>query len=142
MSDLLAPPRPQADRRAVVIGQAVGAAVAALIAIVLTAGITTDPGTVDRISVTNPHPYQLAITVRGADERSTMTVGTVGRERRAVFEEVVDQRDRWIFRFSYGGAAAGEVAVTREDLRRGDWTIETPPDAEARLRAAGLAPSA
>ena len=142
MSDLLAPPRPRADRRAVVAGQAGAAALAALIAAVLTAAVTADPGTVDRITVVNPHPYQLAIDVAGEGDRSTMAVGTVERERRAVFEEVIDQGDRWVFRFSYGGAAAGEVAVTRDDLRRSGWTIETPPDAEARLHGAGLAPSA
>ena len=109
---------------------------------VLTAGVTAVPGTVDRITVVNPHPYQLAIDVAGQGERATMAVGTVARERRAVFEEVVDQGDRWVFRFSYGGADAGEVVVSRDDLRRSGWTIQTPAGSEARLRAAGLAPSA
>ena len=142
MSDLLAPPRPRTDRRAIAAGQAVAAAIAPLIAVVMTAAITADPGTVDRITVANAHPYQLAIDVSAAGERATLAVGTVERERRAVFEEIVDQGERWVFRFSYGGASAGELTITRDELRRANWTIGTPPDAEARLRAAGLAPSA
>lgn len=142
MSDLLAPPRPRSDRRALVAGQSVAAALAALVAVLLTSGLTADPATVDRVTVVNPYPYQLAIDVAGAGERSTMAVGTVERERRAVFERVVDQGDVWVFRFSYAGAVAGEVTVERDELRRANWTIETPAGTEARLRGAGLAPSA
>ncbi len=52
--------------------------------------------------------------------------------------QILDPGPRWVFRFSYGGFVTGELALTRDELRRAGWTLTIPTEVGDRLVAAGF----
>jgi hypothetical protein len=96
------------------------------------------PTQVDHVTVVNPHPWVTHVTVSdGAGERS-LSIGTVPRESERTFTGIVDQGDTWIVTLAYAGEHV-DVAVPRDDLARGGWTIEVPDEFAQLLREAGVA---
>ena len=55
-------------------------------------------------------------------------------------KEVIDQRDTWIFRFSYAGRNAGEISVPRSELAKNGWQVTVPNTVAQNLRDAGILP--
>jgi hypothetical protein len=96
---------------------------------------------VARLTIDNPTVYQVNVEVSG-DGGGWLDLGAVDRQGSKTAEEVTDQGARWVFRFSYGGVDAGEVAVARTDLAAAGWHVTVPDTVGQRLRDAGLAPSA
>ena len=135
------PRRPQA--RNVSQGLVAVALGAALIAgTLVTIQATRLPSFVPRLSVVNPTPYHVEIDVTGAGGDGWLNLGGVRRESTKHLYEVIDEGDRWVFRFSYGGVDAGQVTIPGDQLRAGGWRVTIPWAAADRLRAAGLTPSA
>ncbi len=99
------------------------------------------PGRVERITVDNPHEWAASVDVAAIEEDGWVGLGTVDRQTSHTFEEVPEQGRQWRFRFSYGGAEGGEVAISRSELERRGWRVEIPNTFAERMRAAGLAPS-
>lgn len=95
-----------------------------------------------RLTVENPSPYAISVDVTGAERDGWLNLGSVPREGRRTVQEVADQGQKWIFRFSYGGVDAGEVTVNRDQLAKNGWSVTVPPEVAERLREAGLSESA
>ena len=55
-------------------------------------------------------------------------------------QDVVDQRDTWVFRFSYAGKNAGEISVPRSQLAGNGWRVVVPDQVAQNLRADGILP--
>ena len=121
--------------------QVADALVAALAVITLVFAAAFDsPRSFVDVDVVNPTKYHLELDVRraAAGPPSWLVLGGVGRESTRRFERVLDQGDRWIVRFTYGGFVAGELSLSRAEGRR----IVAPPEVGQRLADAGFAPSA
>ncbi len=101
-----------------------------------------DMPTYRQLTVENPAPYIINVDVTSAERDGWLHVGIVRREGRQTFEGLADPGDQWAFRFSYGGAAVGELSVSRDQLAREGWTITVPAEAAERLRHAGVSESA
>lgn len=143
MTRLRTSPPPYSARtgvRPATVGMAAGAVTVALL-LFLTAQMVEDPARVSRLGVSNVSAYQLEVSVGSPDRPGAQGLGAVQRDGSRQFEEVLDQGDRWIFRFAYGGVPAGEIEVSRADLARSRWTVTAPAEVDARLGAAELTPS-
>jgi hypothetical protein len=116
-----------------------GLALAGIAVIAMLAWILRAPAFVDRVTVSNSTRYDINVDVAASDGRR-LDLAYVEAGGSVAVRGVVDQGDRWTFRFSYGGTEAGRVSVDRARLERGDWTVEIPPRVEMRLDAAGYEP--
>lgn len=125
------------DRRQQVADVLVGAL--AVVMLVSAAALDRPATFVDRIEIANPTSYQVEVEVRGAASQGWLALGGFRRESSRTVEDVLDQGDRWTFRFSYGGFVAGEVGMSRADVR---GQVMIPPSVGDRLAEAGFAPSA
>lgn len=97
---------------------------------------------VDRVTIVNPTPYQISLRVSRAGWDTGTALGTVAHGATKTFDDVLDQGEHWIFRFSASDLDGGELSVTREDLSRGHWNLTIPGAVAERLAAAGASPSA
>jgi hypothetical protein len=103
---------------------------------------SSEPSYVARLTVVNDTQYNVNVEVTGGAHDGWLDLGSVSRERTRTLEQIVDQGERWVFRFSYAGVAAGEVALDRTELSRQGWRLTVPVEVGERLREAGLRPSA
>ena len=95
-----------------------------------------------QIVIENPLPYLVNVEVTDSGRHGWMDLASVARERTSVVQEVADQGDEWVFRFSYGGIQAGELVMPREGLTEDGWRITVPTAVADRLHEAGLRESA
>jgi hypothetical protein len=121
---------------------ALALAVVALVAFVLTNWSTREPGRVARLVIDNPHQTDVDVHVSAAGDRSHLAIGRAKHTQRTTFEEVLDQGQVWVVRFSSAWVSGGEVVVRRTALDLEDWTVRVPDSVAEQLRAAGLGPSA
>jgi hypothetical protein len=119
------------------VGFAVTAPFAVVALLVAASGLRL-PAHVDQIMIDNPHdwPAHIQVTDKGRD--GWVGVGTVGRETKHGFLEIVDQGEVWIFRFSYAGEAV-ELRVSGAQLEDDDWRVTVPDEFAETLRARGVA---
>lgn len=138
---LTGPRRPQARtvQRSIVAGLLVAVLVLGLNA---AAGGLRLPSFVPRLSVSNPTAYQIEIDVTGAERDGWLSLGAVRRESTKTVHEILDQGDRWRFRFHAGGEDGGELVLSVAQLRADRWRVTIPPEVGDRFRRAGLQPSA
>ncbi|MFN2504702.1 MAG: hypothetical protein ABR540_10855 [Acidimicrobiales bacterium] len=122
------------------IGLAVGAAVLVGFAFVASSWLE-GPSFVPRLTIDNPTVYQLEVELGRPGHDAVVGLGPIRRESTRHFEEVGDQGDRCVFRFSYGGQPGGELVVSRAQLEEARWRIVVPTQVGDRLRDAGLPPS-
>lgn len=134
------PYRARTGLRSATLGLAAGGIAVALL-LVLSARLVDDPDRVARVRVTNPTTYQLEVSVGSPERTGAQNLGTVQRDSSRQFDELLDQGERWLFRFSYGGVSAGETVVTRAQLERDRWTVSAPPAASELLAAEEMVPS-
>jgi hypothetical protein len=142
MTPTLTRPRPAQLRRA---GR--GLLVAGGVAILAVATAALVPGMrlphfVRRVTIVNPTVYRMEVEVSRGPGDGWLDLGGISRESRRNVNEVVDQGERWVFRFRHGGADAGQLAVSRAELARDGWRITVPRHVGERLAAAGTPPSA
>jgi hypothetical protein len=110
-------------------------------AMVLLAGCSGRPNTVDRITLVNPTEYDIHVHVTGRGERIWLPVAIVQARSAVVVEDVIDQGDRWTFRFLYTGEPLEETSLTREELGRSGWRVVIPEELGVRLAERGEPPS-
>jgi hypothetical protein len=94
---------------------------------------------VHHLGIVNPTVFQVEVDVRAQREGGLwMPLGGIRSEATRTVEEILDQGPRWVFRFSYGGFEAGEMAVTRSELQRAGWSLTIPPEVGERLKTQGF----
>ncbi len=94
---------------------------------------------VHHLGIVNPTIFQVEVDVRPQREGALwLTLGGIRSEATRTVEEILDQGPRWVFRFSYGGFEAGELAVTRGELQRAGWMLTIPPEIGERLKMQGF----
>ena len=99
------------------------------------------PSYVDAITVVNPHQWDAEADVTGAGRDGWFGMGSVERTDSHTFEQVIDQGEQWVFRFTYGGVDGGELVVPRTELEASGWKVTVPEQFAERMRAAGVGPS-
>lgn len=100
--------------------------------------LLADPERVDPI-VENPTRYPVHVEVRPAEGGGRLGLGTVLPGASKTFPRVIDQGERWLFEYSYGGVDSPPVEVSGEELTNG--TVVVPDSFAEQLGDAGLAPS-
>jgi hypothetical protein len=140
-TQLRSKPLPHLRRSGRVFGLVAAVALAAALVAAVASSVQA-PADVPALTVDNPTVYQLNVEVSPDGTGGWLDLGAVGRERAKTIEQIADQGQRWVFRFSYGGVDAGRVVLSRPELVTARWTVIVPAEAGERLRAAGLQPSA
>jgi hypothetical protein len=119
-----------------------GAVIRGLAAVtLLLAGCSAPPPTVDRITLVNPTDYDLHVHVTGREQGIWLPVAIVEARSEDVAQDVIDQGDRWTFRFLYTGESLEETSLTRAELERNGWRVVIPAELGERLRELGEPPS-
>jgi len=111
---------------------------AVVVGAVLVAGMSVllaDPARVDLV-VENPTAYDVNVDVRSVDGGGRLGLGTVGAGSSRPFSLVIDQGERWLFEFSYGGVDVSSVEVSRDTVTTG--TVIVSDAVEDEFRRAGL----
>ena len=142
MTGLRTPSRPVPSvRRPMLLGVAALAVLAAAFGVAV-GSLTRGAGFVPRITVENPTPFNLQVDAGAGGDDDILALGSVPREGSRVFEQVVDQGERWVFRLSFGGEDVGEVVVPRPQLEKDGWRVVVPAGIGSALAEAGHPPSA
>jgi hypothetical protein len=107
----------------------------------LVAGCSGAPATVDRITVVNPTDYDIQVLVTGREQGIWLPIAIVEARSEDLARDVIDQGDRWTFRFLYQGEPLEETSLTRGELEGGGWQVAIPEALGERLSALGEPPS-
>ncbi|MDQ4134350.1 MAG: hypothetical protein M3179_14380 [Actinomycetota bacterium] len=118
----------------------VGAALAGALLLTLSSPLES-PERVDHITVVNPQAWNAEIDVTTEARDGWLGIGAVDRQDEQTFGEVIDQGDRWVFRFSYGGEQS-ELVVDRGQLESEQWRVTVPSQFAERMRVGGVVESA
>lgn len=97
--------------------------------------------TVERITIVNPTEFTLDVDVTGPERDGWLPVTIVEARSEEVTGDLIDQGDRWIFRFLHWGDPVGELVLTRTELERSGWRVEVPEQIGERLQELGRPPS-
>jgi hypothetical protein len=111
------------------------------VALVLSSRLIEGPSHVDRLSFINPTVYDLHVDATDGARQGWVPLGTARRGETTAVEEVLDQGDAWIFRFSGQGEQGGELRLRREQLEGDGWKVVIPERTGAELQAKGAPPS-
>jgi hypothetical protein len=133
--------RPQSPRRtfppiSVIALVIVGALLCAAMAYAL-----RDPEIVSRVTVENPSPLEVNVSVHPADDDARLILATVAPTTSATNLDVLDQGDDWIFSFSSGGVDGGSMRVSRAKLADDGWRVVVPESVIARLATGTFVPA-
>lgn len=115
------------------------AVVVGAVAMVAVASALRSPAHVDEVTFDNPHEWPATIRATGGDRDGWQGVGTVERESEQTFQDVLDQGDTWVFRFSYVGEVV-ELRVSGAQLAEDRWRLRVPDEFADALRAADVVP--
>ncbi|MGH9181600.1 MAG: hypothetical protein ACRDY5_07790 [Acidimicrobiales bacterium] len=107
----------------------------------LTAPALRVPPHVDRVTVNNPHPWNVSVELVDVDGRRRLALGPFGSASDQSFLEVLDQGVEWVFRFSSAGRSA-DVHRAGRQLEDAGWRVTVPESLAADLRAAAIPRSA
>lgn len=122
----------------------VGAIVLGLVtavALALVVGRSAGPGKVARLTFENPTVYAIEIEVSPGTGTGWTPAGSARQQSTVDVEEVTDQGDVWLFRFTSQGEVGGELRLTRSELEASGWRIVIPPEVGTRLADAGAPPT-
>lgn len=100
-----------------------------------------DVSFIERIVIVNSTDYNVVVDVTGADDDAWLGLGIAHRNTETAKEQVIDQGETWIFRFSYAGEDLGEERISRSDLVRNKWRYQIPERVGQTLKEKGYAPS-
>jgi hypothetical protein len=109
-------------------------------ALVLGGGACSGVSFVDGVTIVNDTVYSANIDVTGEAGDGWLLVTSVEPQSTTVVEEVIDQGEKWNFRFDYVGRYDQEVEISRRELEQNGWTIEVPQSFEQRLRELNVSP--
>jgi hypothetical protein len=141
MNQLLIEPAPSNVQRVKPIARKLGVVVA--LAVMLGSGLwlARGPDFVNHVSVTNNSGYDLNVDVTGGDRDGWLAMSVApGGGATTATQDVIDQRDTWVFRFSYAGMDAGQISVPRSELAGNGWRIVVPDQVAQNLGAKGILP--
>jgi hypothetical protein len=113
----------------------------ALMVGLLIAACSGAPQTVGRIEIVNSTEYDLAVEVSGPDQQGWLPLSIVEPRSNVTVREVIDQGERWSFRFRRFGETVGEISMSRDQLQATDWRVEVPVEVAERLADMGTPPS-
>jgi hypothetical protein len=119
----------------------VAAVIGGLVALALILGVSRavqGPGVVDRVTINNPTPYPVEVSVARASGAAGLDLGPVSPQARHAFEAVLDQGDRWVVHVTSASVDGGEFVVRRSDLERGNWVITIPDAVGTKLADSGV----
>lgn len=133
----LRPPRSERWKRPALVAAAV---VVVAIALFIVVSLTGGPKFVSRLTVVNQTAYDLQVDATDAGHHGWTAIGTAGRSGTSSFQDVVDQGDTWILRFTYAGQTAGELRFTHQELVGAQWRVTVPASFGEALRGAGTTP--
>jgi hypothetical protein len=114
---------------------------AVLLLLLLVPGCLDTTSRVDSVTVANPLPYELVVHVSDGEGGEWTPLGIVQAGGELTVREVIDQGERWTFRFQHWGDTVGESTESRADLEGEGWRIEVPPSIGDRLEELGRPPS-
>ena len=141
MNQLLVEPAPSNVQRVRPIAGKIGVVLAVLAVLVVSMWLVRPPDFVDHVSVTNRSGYDLNVDVTDVNRDGWLPISVAtGGGATTRTQDVIDQRDTWIFRFSYAGKNAGEISVPRSELAQNDWRVAVPGSVAQNLRDAGILP--
>lgn len=112
-----------------------------LVSILILLGACDNVSYVERVVLVNPTEYDVLVDVRSADGKSWLGLGIAKRDSETLVQEVIDQGETWVFRFSYVGEHLGQDRISRSDLVRNRWRYEIPERVGETLKEKGYAPS-
>lgn len=112
-----------------------------LVMVLWVAACAGPPPRVDRITIVNPTGYDLDVDVAGPERGGWLPAAIVEAHSEDVAEEVIDQGEVWVFRFSHWGDPVGELSLTRAELEGASWRVEVPAEVEERLQQLARPPS-
>ena len=105
--------------------------VTALLVFLLTA-CSGAPETVERIEIVNPTDYTVGVEVSG-DRHLWLPLSLVDKGASVSVRDVIDQGERWTFRFRHFGETIGEISLSRAQLESAGWRLEVPSEVGERL---------
>lgn len=94
---------------------------------------------VEEVVLVNETDYPATVAVRG-ETGGWLSLTMVTSNSTATVEQVMDQGDRWRFRFSYSVHEPVEVTLTRQSLVDTGWRVNVPIEFEQRLRDEEVTP--
>ena len=112
-----------------------------VIALTLAVGRSGGPATVARLTFENPTVYAIDIEVSPGTATGWTPAGSVRQQSTVDVEEVTDQGDVWLFRFTGQGKTGGELRLSRSELEASGWRIVIPAEVGTRLADAGAPPT-
>lgn len=95
---------------------------------------------VEGITIVNDTDYPVNVSVKGDGEDGWLFIATSKERSTHEVDRVIDQGERWIFRWDYGGVHAEQAEITRAELERSDWRVEVPQSFAEALREMDLPP--
>ena len=100
--------------------------------------VIDEPVFVDRLIIENPTSYDVMVHVTDRRRTGWLAAGTVAAGEVAALEQILDQGDVWILRFTAQGREAGEHRLTRRELEASDWNVYIPVAVGDELRRQGV----
>jgi hypothetical protein len=126
-----------------------GIAVALLVVIVLAAGALLmlraeehlrGAPKVPEVHVVNSSDLLVDVDVSDGSGDGWLPIGIARPRDVTTVEDVVDQGDRWHFRFRSTGVEGGEIRVTEEQLEAAGWRVSIPEPVVEQLQRDGARP--
>jgi hypothetical protein len=118
----------------------VAGALAAAVLVQLASIAMETPDYVDRVTIVNETAYGVEVDVRPSADAGRLLLGRAVPGARIDKKIVVDNGDRWIFRFVRAGVDGAEVELTRAQLEGAGWSVSVPESAETAFGEAGQQP--
>jgi hypothetical protein len=112
-----------------------------VIALTLVVSRSAGPAKVARLTFENPTVYAIDIEVSPGTGTGWTPAGSVRQRSTVDVEEVTDQGDMWLFRFTSQGETGGELRLSRSELEGSGWRIVIPAEVGTRLADAGAPPT-
>ncbi|HXY94521.1 MAG TPA: hypothetical protein VEP49_18730 [Acidimicrobiia bacterium] len=140
MNQLLIEPAPAHVRRVGDMARIAGIVILVVVLIAIGMVLVRGPDFVARVTVVNTSPYDLDIDVTTGARDGWLPLSVATANTTTSTQEVVDQGDTWIIRFSHEGSTIDEVTTSRAELARNHWRITVPDKVTQQLRAVGEPP--
>jgi len=117
------------------------AAIAVIVAltVVIVLALPKPPSHLREITVDNPTPYRLLLSVVSSDG-STTPLGLVEPARQSTLGDLVDSGANWRVWTSTQGVAAGNFDIDGRDAHDPDWVLVVPSQVADDLAAQGATP--
>lgn len=125
MNPVVTRSRPARSRLSGEAGLFIAAAAAGVVLLLLVMPTLRSLRFVD-VTVANPNGSTVEVEVAQPGRALSLRIGAVETGRTETFRTVIDQGDRWVFRFLSGAQDVEEILVTRSDLEDARWTVTVP----------------